>query len=150
MLSDNDVIQLALKVMQAQPIAVFATADAQGQPFMRHMVGVTNNDDGRFIYSFTGQETRKIEHIRANPKVAWFYSSKDRPEVVALRGVAKVYPTADLPASVWEQLIELAEPYAEALRSEHHYAFQAIETRVESIEVLSPDLDPVAPRTVTL
>lgn len=150
MLSDNDVVQIALKVVREESTGVFATTDGQGQPFMRYMVSATNNDDIRFLYSFTGQETRKIEHIRANPKVAWFFSSQKRPEIITLRGVARVYPTADLPASIWEQLLQLAEPYAESLRSEHHYAFQALETRVEEVEVLSPDLDPVAPRTVKL
>lgn len=148
----NTLLQHAAALIEQEFVGVLITLDTDGSPHARLMGAAMEKADlPARLYSLCGHATRKVEHLRARPKVCWLFHSPDHGKVLQLTGTARVHATAQLPDAVWHKLNDLARPYAEqSVRDEPHFSFDVIETRIETIELLGKDYGLLLPETVTL
>lgn len=142
----------AATLIEQEFIGTFITLDDAGLPHARLMGAAleTPGSPAR-LYSLCGRATRKVEHIRKHHRVCWLFHSPDHGQVVQLTGAAHVHDTAQLADDVWRRLSDTTRPYVEqSVRDEPHFAFDVIETHVESIELLGRDFGLLTPATTTL
>ncbi|MFA9478305.1 pyridoxamine 5'-phosphate oxidase family protein [Phycisphaerales bacterium AB-hyl4] len=151
MTSDQDMLDLARQLIDEVGVGCMVTIGPDGRPYARYM-GAAPADDGLgWVYSLSAHATHKVEHIRQQPEVCWVFANRNYQDVVTLHGKAGIEPTADMPASIYDRLVEFARPYAvNVLTDPHHYQFEAVVTRVETVELLAPHLGVNAPYTLTL
>jgi len=75
MLSDPQMIAHAGMMINDAFIGSLSTVDADGWPHSRYMAAVCEDDRLQRLFSVTGIETRKVEHIRAHRHVCWLLAS---------------------------------------------------------------------------
>lgn len=151
MATDQEMLDLARRLIDEVAVGCMVTIGPEGKPYARYMGGVPGTDDFGWLYSLSAHATNKIEHLRDHPDVCWIFANRGYEDVVTLHGKAKVEPTSEMPASIYDRLIEFAKPYAvNVLTDPHHYQFEAVVTQVESIELLAPHLGVTAPHAISL
>lgn len=148
---DSEIIDIAARTIEQSLIGVLSTVDGQGRPRSRYMAAVADDHQLQYLFALTATETRKVHEIRDRPGVCWLFADGDYEHVVRLSGEARFTSTAELPLSIWNRLIDVTAPYvASDLREKDHYAFHALVTRVQTLELLAPSLDLRSPRTIDL
>ena len=151
MIDDARILETARSLVDEIGVGCLSTVGPGDRPHGRYMAAVTRNDNLQWLYSLSAQATRKVEHVRHFPHVCWLFATADYQDVVTLHGRASIQPTSEMPSSVYHRLIEFAQPYAVNVTTDpHHYHFEAIVTRVESVELLAPHLSLTSPRLVQL
>lgn len=149
MIDDQQVLAIAREVVEKVAVGCFTTVDEQGRPFARYMSAVTADEKVHWLYSLSGHQSHKVEHLRGNRHVCWIFAEPNYERVVTLHGRATIKPTSEMPVSAYEQLIEFTRPYAvNLLTDEHHHQYDAILTGVESVDLLAPGMGLTAPQSV--
>ena len=150
-LTDSDVIQEALNVINEAFVGLFSTCDASGVPYSRVMGAAPVSEGLRKLYTLSGKQTRKLEHLAHQPEICWLFNSAHYAEVVTLHGQARVLDSPVVAQPVWDRLAECAQAYSmNALSNEDNLEFVVVETTVETIEFICPRMGIVQPQTVTL
>lgn len=150
MLSDQQVLSEAVRIVGNHPLGLMTTVDADGRPHARWM-GTATADGIRRIYTLSGRNARKIEHVRRNPAVCWVFSSPEYDDVATLYGQARILDAPTVSQAAWDRLANAARDYAmSALSDDANLEFCAVETMVETVELVSPRLDIFHPRVVDL
>ena len=151
MSDDQPILEAAQRIMEDVGVGCLSTVGPGDRPHSRYMAAVTANDSLDWLYSLSAQATRKVEHLHKHPYVCWLFATADYQDVVTLHGRASIQPTAEMPSSVYHRLIEFAQPYAVNVTTDpHHYHFEAIVTRVETVELLAPHMGLTSPKRVQL
>lgn len=144
-------IEIAARTIEQSFIGVLSTVDAEHRPRSRHMVAVASDETLQRLYCLTASGTRKVSELRDNPAVCWLFADRDYQHIVRLGGKAHLTSTSDLPVSIWHRLIDTTDNYvATDLREKQHFAFHVVITEVETLELLSPQLDLLTPETINL
>lgn len=144
-------IEIAARTIEQSFIGVMSTVDAQHRPRARHMAAVAGDETLQRLYCLTATETRKVHELRDNPAVCWLFADREYQHIVRLAGKAHITSTTDLPVSIWNRLIDTTDAYVAAdLRDKEHFAFHVVLTEVETLELLSPQLDLLTPETIEL
>jgi len=148
MADERELLKLALRVVDLNPLGVMTTVDERGYPHARWMTAITN-DNLRTLLTLTAAGTRKVEHLRRCDKVCWLFQEEGQSDVVLLKGRATVEPSAVAAHESWDRMAQVARQYAAGpLSDDAHLELLAILTHVETIEVLSPRLGLFAHREV--
>ena len=148
--ADAELLARAINLVNRQQVGVMCTVTADGKPAARWMTSVA--DAGlRTLYTMTAADTRKVAELQAHPAVAWVFTAEGFGDVVTLRGTVKVHMSALAGMQAWDRLSRAVQTYAfGSLRSSEEPHIVTLETTVESLEILSPELEMYAPRTVPL
>ncbi len=151
MLSDRQVLNQALDVVNNNFMALLSTVDREGIPHARWMGSSTAAEGLHRLYTLSGKRTRKVEQIRDNPEVCWVFTSEGHGDVVTLYGRARIMTSPSVAQAVWDRLLEHAHRYVMGALSENEEAeYVTIETIIHRIELLCPRRKMYVPRSVTL
>ncbi|MEE2898687.1 MAG: pyridoxamine 5'-phosphate oxidase family protein [Gemmatimonadota bacterium] len=101
-LSRSQLLSAARDVMSAAPYVAFATVDEEGRPAVRAMDALAP-DEGLVVWFATNPRSRKVDQLRADPRVALHYLDTDGPGYVTLNGVARLVEDPALKAGHWKE-----------------------------------------------
>ncbi len=87
--SARDPSEVARRIMRSAEYCALVTVDANGQPRARTVNPFPVEDD-MVVWVATRPVTRKVEQIRANPRVTLYYFDAERLEYVTLMGRARL------------------------------------------------------------
>ncbi len=151
MIDDEQILEIARKVIEDAFVGVMTTVDEHNAPLSRLMGAVSDDEGLHRLYSLSAKDTRKIQHLANNPEVCWLFSVPPYDTAVTLRGVAKRSETPVVPQPTWDLLADWARPYAaNVLTDKSHYAFSVIVSDIHTLEFLCPEKDIRAPRIIKL
>lgn len=151
MLNDHDVIAQAIKVINECFVGLMVTVDRTGMPYARWMGAGGIEGNLQRLFTLSGKQARKIEHLKHNPQVSWVFNTPNLGHVITLYGQARIMESPVVTQAVWDRLTDSAREYIMGPSSDdRHLEMVAIETRVERLELLSPTLRLYHPQTVLL
>lgn len=133
------VIDLAKRLADGKRPGVLATVDEQGMPHLRWMATLSLHD-WPVLYTITSPESRKIQHINANPNVSWMFSNEETNIVVNIRGKARVADDFGKMQRVWKLLEDKSKAYFLSIANDGP-GFAVIETEIEDIDCIVPKYD---------
>ncbi|MEX0654399.1 MAG: pyridoxamine 5'-phosphate oxidase family protein [Phycisphaeraceae bacterium] len=149
MLTDPQIIDAARQLIEDVGVGCLVTIGPDQRPYARYMGAVPGDEALNWFYSLSAHATQKVEHLREHAEVCWVFADANYENVATLHGKARIEPTSEMPASVYDRLIEFARPYAvNVLTDPHHHQYEAIITQVETVELLSPEKGLTTPRQV--
>ena len=88
-LSRAELLSVAREVMAAAPYVALATVDGEGRPAVRAMDAIAPDDD-MVVWLATNPRSRKVDQMRAQPRVALHYLDADGPGYVTLIGIVRM------------------------------------------------------------
>ncbi len=148
---DQQMLELAARVISESFVGVFTTTDMNSAPFSRWMGAVAEDDGLHRLYSLSAKDTRKILHLEKNPAISWVFGVPPYDTTVMLRGRGHCAETPNVPQPTWDRLADWARPYAaNVLTDDSHYSFSVIVSDIHTIEVLSPKMGIKSPHVIKL
>jgi len=157
--SRAELLGIAREVVEGAAFVSLATLDEEGFPAVRAMDPLPP-DENWVVWLATNPGSRKVEQLRARPRVALHYLAEDVPAYVTLIGQARLVDDPELKARHWKDswtpfypdrdpsvlLIEVTPVRLEVV-SEAHGAPGDPETwRAHVVEFLSPSAPPAETR----
>jgi len=140
----------ALDVTSSAGVGMLITVDADGAPHGRWMAAMPLDGLSRVI-CLTAHGTRKVQHIRANPRVCWVFSDEALHETVKLSGEAVVSDNLLAAQAGWDHLASSTRQYLTGpLSNDEDLEMVLIETKVAAVELISHELGFVTPTAVPL
>jgi general stress protein 26 len=133
------VIDLAKKLAGGERPGVLATVDEQGMPHMRWMATLSLRD-WPLLYTITSPASRKIQHIKRNPRVSWMFSNEEMNIIINLRGKARIATDVGKMQQVWKLLEDKSKAYFLSIAADGP-GFAVIETEIEDIDCILPKYD---------
>ncbi len=151
MLNDTQAIELATQIINEAFIGTLSTVDEHGAPVCRLMGAVADDSGPHRLFSLSGKDTRKIQHLEKNPAICWVFGVPPYDTSVMLRGAGKRLETPVVPQPTWDRLADWARPYAaNVLTDDSHHAFSVIVSNIHTLEILSPSRGIKSPHVVKL
>ena len=151
MTDDRSLVSLATDVVDQAFFGLMSTVDVDGCPHSRYMAAAMGHAGLRTLYSLTTTGTRKLEHLKANPRVCWTFTSADQSTVVTLTGRARAQDSAIETHEVWDRLHEHAQYYAmDVLGQQEDAEYRALESELDTLELICPTRGLVAPHVIQL
>ena len=149
--SDQELLELAGKLISEAFVGVLTTVDEHGAPFSRLMGAVADSEGLHRLYSLSAKDTRKVRQIEKNRAISWVFSIPPYDTTVMLRGLARRAETPSVPQPAWDQLADWAKPYgANVLTDDSHHSFAVIISNIQTLEIVAPKLGFKAPHTIKL
>lgn len=133
------VIHLAKQLADGNRPGVLATVDREGRPHLRWMATLSLQEFP-LLYALTSPASRKVEHIRANPKVNWMFTTEGSSMVINLSGTATVVEDKNIVNRIWRIIENKSNAYFLSLESETE-GIAVIETLIEDMECVVPRYD---------
>lgn len=133
------VVRLAKQLADGNRPGILATVDADGQPHLRWMATISLREFPR-LYALTAPNSRKVEHIRANPRVNWMFTSDGATMVVNLSGTATIVSDKNEINRIWGLIENKSSAYFLSLDTAAE-GIAVIETTIEDIECVVPRYD---------
>ena len=133
------VIDLAKKLAGGERPGILATVDEQGMPHMRWMATLSLHD-WPLLYTITSPTSRKVQHIKSNPKVSWMFSNDELNIVINIRGTARIVDDVGKMQRVWKLLEDKSKAYFLSITAEGE-GYVVIETEIEDIDCILPKYD---------
>jgi general stress protein 26 len=133
------VIRLARQLADGNRPGALATVDRDGQPHVRWMATLSLKEFP-YLYALTSPNSRKVEHIRANPKVSWMFTTEGSTMVINLFGTAKVVTDKGAINRIWEVIENKSNAFFLNLDTAAE-GVAVIETLIENIECVVPRYD---------
>jgi len=131
-------IRLARQLADGTRPGVLTTVDAEGVPRMRWMATLSLSEFPH-LYALTSPKSRKVEQIRANPKVSWMFTTEGSSMVVNLSGTATIVTDKTAVNRIWEMVEDKSNAYFLSLDSND--GVTVIDTLIEDIECVAPRYD---------
>lgn len=139
MLSREQILNDAIHVINQSFLGMFTTVDGSGMPHSRWMGSAVLAEGITRIYTLSGKESRKLDHLIRNPQVTWVFSTAGYGDIINLYGQGRVLAAPIVAQSIWDRLVECAQTYAmSALSDDRNIEFVTIETLVQRVELISP------------
>lgn len=139
MLSREQILNDAVHIINQSFLGMFTTVDGCGMPHSRWMGSAVMADGLTRIYTLSGKDARKLDHLDRNPQVCWVFSTAGYGDIVNLYGQAKMLTAPIVAQSIWDRLVECAQTYTmSALSDDRNLEFVTIETQVQRVELISP------------
>ncbi len=98
----EQMISAAREIMKAAHICALITLDENGQPQARAMDPFAPEDD-MVVWLGTNPKTRKVRHIRNDPRVTLFYFDPEGGSYVSLVGTARLVNDKNEKARRWKE-----------------------------------------------
>lgn len=108
MIDNQEVLDLAIKVIDEAFVGIMTTVDEHSAPVSRLMGAVTDDEGPHRLFSLSAKDTRKVQHLEKNPAVCWLFGTPPYETSVTLRGVAKRSETPIVPQPTWDRLADWA------------------------------------------
>ena len=125
-----DLITAAREIMEAAANCALITIDADGAPHARAMDPFAPEVDMK-VWFGTNPDSRKVAHIRADPRVALYYFDRPSISYVTIHGTARLVDDPAEKAARWK------EDWA-AFYPDRDESYMLIEVTPTRIEVVSP------------
>jgi general stress protein 26 len=129
-ISRADLIIAAREIMEAAANCALITVDADGAPHARAMDPFAPEED-MTVWFGTNPNSRKVAHIREDPRVTLYYFDRPSISYVTIHGTARL---VDDPA---EKALRWKEDWA-AFYPNQDEAYMLIEVTPNRLEVVSP------------
>jgi len=133
------VVDVAKKLADGRRPGILATVDEHGMPHMRWMATLSLHD-WPLLYTITAPNSRKIQHISANPNVSWMFSNEEMNVIVNIRGKARITTDSGKMQRVWKVLEDKSKAYFLSIAPDGP-GFAVIETEIEDIDCIIPKYD---------
>lgn len=129
-LSPVNLLFAAKEIMEAAEICALITVDSDGTPHARAMDPFAPESDMK-IWFGTNPASRKVEHIRRDPRVTLYYWDKATISYVTLHGTARLVEDPAEKAARWKDDWAVFYP-------DRDESYMLIEVTPNRIEVVSP------------
>lgn len=106
-------LRVAREIMAAARFCALITTDAEGRPHARAMEPFPPEAD-LTVWLGTRRGSRKLDHLRRDPRVALYYFDADRPGYVTLHGEARIVDDPAAAARWWKPEWQAFYPDREA------------------------------------
>jgi pyridoxamine 5'-phosphate oxidase len=103
-MTEQELMQIAQRILEDVKTAVLATNDSDGRPHMRWMTPTVLRGRPGLLYALTAPGFAKVVQLGGNPSAEWMIQSRSLSEVVHLRGRINVVDNPSLKAELLEQL----------------------------------------------
>jgi general stress protein 26 len=133
------VIDLAKKLAGGERPGILATVDEHGMPHVRWMATLSLHD-WPLLYTIASPVSRKIEHIKRNPRVSWMFSNDELNIIINIRGTARIVDDVAKMQQVWKLLEDKSKAYFLSIAADGA-GFAVIETEIEDIDCILPKYD---------
>jgi general stress protein 26 len=133
------VIRLAKQLADGNRPGVLATVDRAGIPHVRWM-STLSLQEFPLLYALTSPASRKVEEIRANPKVTWMFTTENSSLVVNLSGTAKILSDKSDINRIWRIIENKSNAFFLSLDTDAS-GVAVIETLIEDMECVVPRYD---------
>jgi general stress protein 26 len=133
------VINLAKRLADGTRPGIFATVDRNGVPHVRWMSTVSLVEFPH-LYALTSPTSRKVDDIRANPKVSWMFTTEGSSMVINLSGTASVVTDENAVNRIWRMIEDKSNAFFLSLDTATD-GVAVIETLIEDIECVVPRYD---------
>lgn len=133
------VIRLARQLADGTRPGVLATVDGDGMPHLRWMATLSLREFPH-LYALTSPSSRKVEHIRANPKVSWMFTTEGSSMVINLSGTATIVSDKNEINRIWSVIDNKESAFFLSLDTEAD-GVSVIETMIEDVECVVPRYD---------
>ena len=100
--SRAELLGIAREVVEGAAFVSLATLDDEGYPAVRAMDPLPPDDDW-VVRLATNPDSRKVEQLRARPRVALHYLADDVPAYVTLIGRARLVDDPEMKARHWKE-----------------------------------------------
>ena len=131
----HEIAEKAIALIQSQFHGLLVTLDEHGFPHSRVMGAATGDTGLRQLVCLSASPTRKLEHIRCNPRVCWMFYDSETHDTLLVKGLAHVVSWADRTAAVWDQLAKCTAEHSLAeLGHQDGEGFRAVVTDVVELE----------------
>jgi len=97
----DTLLAAAREIMEAARYCALVTLDETGQPTVRTMDPFEPGDDMVFWFG-TNRRSRKVEHIRNDPRVAIHYLAPEGDGYVTIMGTARIVDDPSVKARYWK------------------------------------------------
>lgn len=133
------VVRLARQLADGNRPGVLSTVDSDGMPHLRWMATLSLQEFPH-LYALTSPSSRKIDHIRHNPRVSWMFTTEASTVVINLSGTATVLTDKQAINRIWRLIENKSSAFFLALNTETE-GIAVIDTLVENIECVLPRYD---------
>jgi general stress protein 26 len=100
--SRDTLIAVARQIIDAARFCTLITLDESGRPAAREMDPFSPEAD-MVIWLGTDRRSRKVQHIRKDPRVTLYYAAPDGSGYVSLSGAAELVDDAEEKAVRWKE-----------------------------------------------
>lgn len=100
--SRAELLEIAREVVEAAAFVSLATLDEEGYPAVRAMDPLPPGEDW-VVWLATNPGSRKVEQLRANPRMALHYLAEGVPAYVTLIGRARLVDDPEMKARHWKE-----------------------------------------------
>ena len=100
--SRAELLEIAREVVEAAAFVSLATLDEEGYPAVRAMDPLPPGEDW-VVWLATNPGSRKVEQLRARPRVALHYLAEGVPAYVTLIGRARLVDDREMKARHWKE-----------------------------------------------
>ena len=133
------VLRLARQLADGNRSGVLATVDEHGIPQVRWMATLSLNDFPH-LYALTSPASRKVGHIRRNPRVSWMFTSEGQSMVVNMSGTASLITEKSEVNRIWRLIENKSNAFFLSLDTVSD-GVAVIDTVIENIEATVPRYD---------
>lgn len=133
------VIRLAKQLANGSRPGVMATVDSEGQPHVRWMATLSLQEFPH-LYALTAPNSRKVEHLRRNPRVSWLFTNDVSSAVVNLSGTATIITDKGAVNRIWRMIEDKSKAYFLELDTVSG-GVAVIDTVIEDVECTFPSYD---------
>ena len=131
----NKILSRLAGLVEESQVAVMATADSEGKPYMRWMTPAVIDGRPASLFAVTSPKFRKIKQLEANPLVEWMIQTRDLNHIINLRGRITVVDNPSLKSEVLESIGKRLEVFWRVnLKTE----FVVLETAITQITYFRP------------
>jgi general stress protein 26 len=97
----DTLLSVARQYMDTVRYCALVTVDSTGYPHVR-MMDPFQPDDNMIVWLGTNRNSRKVQEIRNNPRVALFYADDKGTGYVSIIGKAGLVDDAEMKAELWK------------------------------------------------
>jgi general stress protein 26 len=133
------VLRLAKQLANGTRPGVMATVDSDGNPHLRWMATLSLQEFPH-LYALTSPTSRKVEHLRQNPRVSWLFTNDASSAVVNLSGTATIITDQGAVNRIWRMIEDKSNAYFLGLDSLSG-GVAVIDTVIEGVECTLPRYD---------
>ncbi len=99
----DTLISVAREYISTVPYCALVTIDSTGTPHVRTMDPFPP-DENMVIWLGTNRNSRKVQEIKNNPKVALYYSNNEGAGYVSFTGIASLVDDPEKKAAFWKDV----------------------------------------------
>lgn len=105
--TDAEARQKVIDIARKAKLAMMATYDARGLAHARPMGAVDHEDpeEGSALWFFTRAESRKIDELRADPRVMLNYSDESSDNWLSITGRAEIVRDEEKAKALWTETL---------------------------------------------